>query len=232
MSNHAHVRFTPLDLSGYDISEFCKGFEKYIVAVEKGAPGAGQQSEHYHIYLETNVTKKTVDNRIHKYLNVPSSGGRGKNSKYFSNKYNEYTFPSPEYIVKDGKIVEYQGYTQEQIDKYETFGRAKYGHKNVDVDLNSGELCVQPPQQNTPAPKRESEWDKLLDWYEEQPNYQQMDMVQIRKMIMTYYLKQRKPIPRSGDLGRYTYSLWALGHQKEDSIETCDAQAALDGIKV
>jgi len=88
--------------------------------------------------------------------------------------------------------------------------------KKLDVDLNGP---VTESQRSVFNQTSKSEWEKLLYKFEADKGHDTMSMPNIKKWIKSYYLKQRKPIPREGDTKRYAYSLWALAHDKTDLDE-------------
>lgn len=99
--------------------------------------------------------------------------------------------------------------------------------KKLNVDLN-GPITLSQQQVFNPPSEIKSEWTKLLTEFEKRSDYKTASMPTIQKWIKSYYLQQRKPVPRQGDCARYTYSLWALGHDKthEEDIHEADDEAS------
>lgn len=98
--------------------------------------------------------------------------------------------------------------------------------KKLDVDLTkhdivSGEtVIIQESSSGT-------EWEKLMSALKKRPDAQKMTMADIKRWIKSYYLGFKRPIPRNGDLNRYSYSLWAIQNNKTsyEDIFTADSQA-------
>lgn len=241
MAHFAHIRVTPYEFD-YDLSGVIKYGEKYVVAAEKGGLTF---KPHFHIAIYTDVCKKTLDNAIKECFHIPKEG-KGKASKYFANKYDEYSDPSPEYVCKDlpdvsgiaVQAVAVKGYTPAEVQEFIKEGRRKYGpgseywkkkHPNsnrMEQPANSTPVSGGPKSvEDSPL---KDEWSKLLDAYETE--YYAVDstrkndtMKDIEKWIKHYYLARSRPIPRAGDIARYRYSLWAIVTQPSINVESADA---------
>lgn len=245
--NHAHVRFTPYDLSGYNLSAFAEVYARYVIAHEVAAPGAGQQQKHFHIYVECAESEKTLRNRLLQSLQIPKNG-RGKNNKYYCLKYNAYKDPSPAYICKDGDIIMSKGYTEEQLIQYQNEGKQQHGRQLIfDEDSDEASLVQQVflsepgisqatrvTQRQPIKLPRKTEFDLLLDSFKKQKLYKEWNMDKVRRWIMSDYLYREKPIPAYGNLARYSFSLWAIAQEKIDEWQMIDnrAEAALHDIKI
>jgi len=78
------VRYTPYGLSN-DIKGFCQvHFANVPHCAHQEDKGRGDYgSIHYHIYVETMETKKTITNHLRAYFKIPS-GTRGMENTYYS----------------------------------------------------------------------------------------------------------------------------------------------------
>lgn len=238
MSHFCHIRVTPYEFD-YDLSGVTKYGEKYVVAAEKGGLTF---KPHFHIALFTDACKKTIDEAIKKSFNIPKEG-KGKASKYFTNKYDDYVDPSPEYVCKDLPDVSgiticataVKGYTSAEVQEFIVEGRKKYGPGSEYHKKKYPEKYRNQPTNSTPAqggPKSEEdtpvkdEWTKLLNAYEDYyyGKEQKGDtMKDIEKWIKHYYLARSRPIPRAGDIARYRYSLYAIVVQSNIDVDAADA---------
>jgi len=212
--NNAHIRFTPFPGQEYDLSGFLMspGIDRYIVSQEQAS------SFHLHICLETDACEETIRSRLKYYFNIQKVG-RGKGNTNYCMKWNAYKVWNPEYVVKSGDIKAYRGYTDDEIEDAIWRGSIKY-NKQTDVnsngtsiDLASGTQQIHEVTVSRPARQPQCEWDRLLDAFEKS-EYRDLDCVNIKRWIKSQYLKQRKPIPREGDLRRYAYSLYAIVRNK------------------
>jgi len=102
MSKAYHVRYTPYDLSK-DILGFCTQFTSYA-AYEEDKGRGDQSSLHYHIYIETALTKKTITNRLVAHFSVPT-GIRGQANAYYMVKEIEHPQFQLGYVAKANKKV-------------------------------------------------------------------------------------------------------------------------------
>lgn len=236
MAHFAHIRATPYQFD-YDLSGVTRHSDKYVVVTEKGGLTF---KPHFHIAMYTDVCKKTLDNAIRRAFNIPQEG-KGKASKFFANKYDAYTDPTPEYVCKDlfdpsgTHLVPYavNGYTPAEVQEFIKAGRAKYGpgteyHRKKYPELYRSESANSTPVE---GPKSETalkgEWEKLLEAYEEafykDPKRSDDTILSIRSFIKHYYLARSRPIPRAGDIQRYSYSLWAIVVCDDIDIDKADA---------
>lgn len=236
MAHFAHIRVTPYQLD-YDLSGVLKYSEKHVVVIEKGTITF---KPHFHITMYTDVCKKTLDDAIRRSFNIPSEG-KGKASKYFANKFDEYKDPTPEYVCKElfdpsGTIlspVDVKGYTPAEVQEFIKEGHRKYGPGSDYHRRKYPQLYRIEPAKSTPVegPKSEAtpkgEWEKLLEAYEdafyEDKQRKNDTMKDIEKWIKHYYLARSRPIPRAGDLSRYRYSLWAIVVKDEIDVDAADS---------
>lgn len=235
MAHFSHIRVTPYEFD-YDLSGVLKYSEKYVVVAEKGAITF---KPHFHIAMYTDACKKTLDNTIKRDFHIPSEG-KGKASKYFAHKYDEYQDPSPEYVCKDlfdssGTHLVPQhvkGFTPAEVQEFIKEGHRKYGPGSDYHRKKYPQLYRIEPANSTPVegPKSEAtskgEWDKLLEAYEDAFYSQKRTndtMKDIEKWIKHYYLARSRPIPRAGDIARYRYSLWAIVVKDEIDVDAADS---------
>jgi len=212
MSHHCHLRITPPQ-SHYDLSDALAHAEKYCVYEEIGGE---TQKTHLHIYLETDACESTIKSDIRRGFSIPV-GQKGKNSAYFCCKYDRYKDPSPDYVAKDGSRKAFKGYTAAYLDDCETRGRERFGNQRTLTPVSES---VSSKKDKAPH----GEFDILLINFEKHDLCKTMDMPRIVKWIKSEYLCKRKCVPRSGDISRYAYSLYAIvrGNVHETQIEAND----------
>lgn len=110
-------RITPPDQSEIkswfpeDLQEDCK-----LLVCGEGRPN-GIPKLHYHVYLETTLSKSSVRKWILKVLqpHIDPDVKYNGNSLYFTRKPHDYTIP---YIVKSRNVLVRVGYTQTHIEEY------------------------------------------------------------------------------------------------------------------
>lgn len=238
MAHFVHIRVTPYEFD-YDLSGVIKYSEKYIVAAEKGSITF---KPHFHIAMYVDVCKKTLTDTIRRCFNIPQEG-KGKASKYFCCKYDEYDDPSPAYLCKDlpdvsGSVVAavaLKGYTPAEVQEYIIEGRKRFGPgSDYWKKKHPGTKWIEPAN-STPVsggPKSEEdiqpkdEWSRLLQAYEDhfyKDVTQAATMKDIEKWIKHFYLARSRPIPRAGDLARYRYSLYAIVVQDNIDVDAADS---------
>lgn len=69
------------------------------------------------------------------------------------------------------------------------------------------------------ADARMSEWDRLLEHFQSKQGSSTWSSSKITREIKLYYLQRRRPIPRPGDLTRYSYSLFVILGAEEKDID-------------
>lgn len=139
-----HLRFTPCDLSGYTF-DWLTRYPKFIVAQED-LDDDGLPLLHYHILIESDNVKDTIRDMAKDRLRIPSSGGKGKNNKYYA------LIPDwldPGYICKYNKILYSQGYTEKTLMEFVVSGKEKY----LDKVKTPAENSVTAVSQKLPTPK-------------------------------------------------------------------------------
>lgn len=206
--HHAHLRFTPQGTS-YDISGLLLTVPRYVIAKEVGTE---TEKAHYHVYMETDRCEKSLRNDIIKYLQIPKMA-RGQANTYYCLKVDCYKDPSPAYVCKDGVIIDYKGYTEGEIQNYEVKGAVKFNKQCAPDTVQSRLVFVDAKIAPT---KQQSEWDKLLCAVYDRSDFKSMTIPDIKRYIKHFYLRQTKPIPRDGDLARYSYSIYAIIQEKTD----------------
>lgn len=228
MPHTIHLRLTPADLSGITIESIVSlvksWSDKWVICQEH------QESNlHYHVGVEdVKCSEKTIRNHINDTFQLPK-GIRGQESKYYALKYDKYQEWDIAYIVKDGQIVESSGYSESFLEEAEIRGALKWPKKVQSRDVGAAATAVA----IAAAPRqKESEFEKLLDAFEMRAARHEMTMEAIKRWIYSYYLNQRKPIPRSADAARYAYSIYAIEHDKtsESDIQGLNALALISGL--
>ena len=208
-----HFRYTPNDIEAYDLIHFVEPFTKYVVGREYKSPQ--KQGLHFHIYLETELTKDTVVNYARKYLNIPT-GKRGVANKYFMCK--EWD-TSIDYFCKSGDVVVYMGYTLADIQSAQQNGFKKWIHdvKIAPHKPTAGETASGGPAPASPKEAKTTEWEYLLESSEgigSTLSNPKKSVKQWKSWIVYQYISRLKAIPRTGDLNRYANSLYILHTSK------------------
>lgn len=216
MAHNCHIRFTPAG-QVYDLSGLLVNATRYIVSREQAS------KEHYHICFETDQCQETVRAKVLSSLQIPKTG-RGQGNTHYCLKWDKYKNWTPEYAAKSGDIVSSLGFTSDEIEDAIWRGSIKYNkqvdevHTGTSIDVSSAH------QVTTVSPAPRGEWDRLLECYRKSGHVG--SMVNIKRWIKSYYLKQQKPIPRDGDAKRYAYSLYAIVNNKisEDDQQVLEEQ--------
>ena len=207
--NHCHLRVTP-PTEIYDLSQVIINATKYCIYSEIGEE---TKKQHFHIYMETEKCESTIKNDLRRGFNIPL-GKKGINSAYFCCKFNKYKDPSPEYVAKSGILVSHKGYTLSYLQEIQISGNNKF--------LEKTEVTKNEPDKK----KEKGEWEILLNDFEKVSDNKNYSMSRIIKWIKSRYLMRRKCIPRTGDIHRYSYSLYAIINnlQKEEDIHEIDSR--------
>jgi len=229
MPHTIHLRITPADLSGITLEA--------IVAVVSGWSDTWaiyQEHEdtnlHYHIGIENvKCSEKTCRNHINDSFQLPKNV-RGQESKYYALKYDKYKEWDIAYVAKDGTQVAYSGYTPEFLEVAEMRGALKWPKKIKPRQVDAAAIPAGTAAAS--VPKKESEFERLVEAFELRPNHMDATMEQIKRWINSFYLKQRKCIPRLADSARYAYSIYAIYHEKveEDDDVGLHATALISGL--
>lgn len=98
--------------------------------------------------------------------------------------------------------------------------------KKLDVDLTKHDIITGETIKMQESSSG-TEWEKLMSALRKRPDAQKMNMADIKRWIKSYYLGFKRPIPRNGDLNRYSYSLWAIQNSvtSYEDIFKADEQA-------
>jgi len=205
--HNCHIRFTPVGQE-FDLSGLLVNTVRYIVSKEQAT------KEHYHICFETKQCEETIRARVLTTLKIPKTG-RGQGNTHYCLKWDKYKNWTPDYAAKSGDIVSSLGFTPDEIEDAIWRGSIKYnkqvdtGAKGTSIDITNGTHQVT----NIIETRPQCEFDRLLIAFEKS-EHRELDCVNIKRWIKSYYLKQRKAIPRDGDLKRYAYSMYAIVHNK------------------
>lgn len=214
-----HLRLTPpTAITDWSIMDGKKSIVAYEETKKDGTPTA----PHYHILLDVEMSKSTLRLWVLKTFNIPP-GGMGKNNKYYSiiDAWND-----PSYICKSGDIRYNTLYTTEELANHIQAG-SKYLAKTPPDSVKAAP-SVQPTKETN-----NDEWSRLLaTWINlKRPNY---SMKTIKTWIKCYYLQKMRPIPRSGDLNRFAYSIFAISTNcdTESTIHDADTEAFVCEISI
>lgn len=212
MSHTAHLVFKPSG-QDYDLSGLLFDAPSYIIAREVGKVN---KHEHYHICFRVEACEQTIRTRILSALNIPKTG-RGKGNTHYTLKWDAYKNWSPEYPAKSGDIISSKGFTEDEIEDAIFRGSIKYNkqvdenNKGANIDV-SQDMCQATVA--SPPPASACEWDRLLHAYKQSDKSLDRSCVNIKRWIKSYYLLRSRPIPRDGDLKRWSYSLYAIVHNQ------------------
>lgn len=199
-----HLRFTPDEkVSDENLAKFCSKYEKYIVAREQYDKNGEAVKPHYHVYIECDLDIDSLRYNFKKAMCIPT-GGQGRNNKYYSIK--QWNIGEIGYIVKQGDIKFQAGFKMEDILQ-----------KKIEVKLKEKNSETEAPRAE--KKEREDEWTKLMNHCIELKDERPTTILGYKQVICKYYLKRLKPVPRTGDLNRYSFSLFAIFKTKycEDS---------------
>ena len=211
------IRFTPQDISGYSFDWIKQ--QKHCIAKEIGPK---TKKLHYQMYIETDYCIKTVRNNITKSLKIPI-GIQGRESAYYAitPDWKDWT-----YTLKDAEIISQNIVDPRELPELIAKATLTYGEKEQPVKV---ETIIEVRE------KTDLTWDTLLQMYDEGANYRNIagnkenkfatySINDFRNWICAYYLRRRKPIPRAGDLGRYSFSLYCLKQQDVKQIKEIDME--------
>lgn len=199
-----HIRFTPYrEVFQEDIEEFGNHYSKCIVGFEHKDKKGKDTEPHYHIYFETDTIPDTIRNRFKRIMRIPA-GQKGRANKYFALSLN---WSRPEYVCKMGEIVYKKGYSDDEIAEFVKVGAEKWlKEENLKEKIPEHEAA--PPAEK----KKEkcSEWDILICYFTAMPPLERPGTIFGYKQKICYkFIKEMRPIPRKGDLERYSFSLYA-----------------------
>lgn len=215
-----HLRFTPDEkVSDENLAKFVSKYEKYIVAREQHDKNGEAVKPHYHMYIESDMDIDTVRYNFKKVLSIPT-GGQGRNNKYYSIK--QWNVGEIGYIVKQGDIKFQAGFKMEDILQ-----------KKIEVKLKEKNTDSEAPRAEKKKEEREDEWTKLMNHCIELKDDKPTTVLGYKQVICKYYLKRLRPVPRTGDLNRYSFSLYAIFRSKYCELEdklNVDVNEYLDDI--
>lgn len=204
-----HLRYTPYkEVANESITEFLSKYDKFIAAYEQTDKKGEDCEPHYHMYIEFSGDIDTIRYRFKKHFELPT-GKNGESNKYYSLK--KWNKGDIGYVVKQQNIVCKKGYTEEEIEET----------KNKKIQTPEA------PPRGAEKEERKDEWTKILDHFialgKEKRN--SLKVSEIKKEICKIYLKKLRPVPRTGDLNRYAFSLYAIFQSK-----MCEDEQALENL--
>lgn len=214
---YCHIRYTPPNEGGIsNMHEF-----KYpCLAYWEDKSKNGEKAKlHYHI-ATANMDCSNLRKYCRDFFNIPK-GKRGEGNKYISVTKD---FVDLSYVVKYGNQVRADlpdidlEFLERESKKY------LVQEKPVTVPPSNSVQCDKE--------KKPAEFDMLLSkWILlKRDDYNMFD---IKKWICSVYLQKNKPIPRAGDLYRYSYSIYAISKEKtsEEDFDYLSRHAEFYGIK-
>lgn len=214
MPNTFALRYTPPDPetattdSGGNILD---AFAPLIARAEKiviGEEGNEKVNKHFHAHITTTLSDDTLRKLIQTSLKIPKVG-RGKGNTYYSLKEWDTDIA---YIVKSGNVIEYKGYTEEEIAQAIATGQDRYAGKVDEIEFHKSH--------------HSSLWDELkvealkkgFKTYKE-----------FYQFINYYSLKKGGPLQHPANVKRYAQSLMILQKAHgDDNLLMFHSKADLD----
>lgn len=203
-----HLRYTPYKaVENESITEFLSKYEKCICAYEQTDKKGEDCEPHYHMYIEFSGDIDTIRYRFRKHFELPT-GKNGESNKYYSLK--KWNKGEIGYIVKQGNIVCKTGYTDKEIEETKNKKLHEPAVQRSEATGHSQE-----------KEERKDEWTKIFDHFIElgKEKRNALKVSEIKKEICKIYLRKLRPVPRTGDLNRYAFSLFAIFQSKMSGDE-------------
>jgi len=198
-----HIRYTPYrEVFQEDLEEFGNHYSKCIIGFERKNKKGEYAEPHYKIYFESETISDTISKRFNRIMKIPA-GQKGKANKYFS-LFSQWR--RPEYVCKMGEIVYKKGYSDDEIAEYVKLGAEKWlKEENLKEKILTSEAAP-------PADKKKekySEWEILICYFTAMtPDERPATIFGFKQKICYKFIKEMRPIPRKGDLERYSFSLY------------------------
>lgn len=180
----------------------------------------GPTEPHFHIYIETEVTRDTIINYAYKLLGI-KKGQKGTANKYFACKnWND----DIGYFVKSGTITYTHNITvlPEKIEEGYNMYIKPYLNDMITVIKQEASEPGSPASGASPTAARKppkDEWSLLFMAQPQMETTANWEPIDWRKWICKYYLARTRPVPRTGDLFRYAISLHILRKSKGAKLE-------------
>jgi len=207
------LRFTPCDISGYDLEGFLGNVQgKWIYNSEISQKGV----LHYHVLFESELSDPTERKAIVKYLRIPK-GQKGIGNKFYSLKIADpHTL---KYVTKEGYKAQ-QGYNEMELDDI---------NKNKqEPTLIASEAPVSGPRgeekkNNDEKNTHKSMWPQMRLESEDAPDFKTRSLRSWIVWIQGRALRQGGPLLRNADAYRYAQSLHIIyttnALQNEEKLE-------------
>lgn len=207
---HIVLRVPFSDCSG--VITWMKTKSRRILAGEHAADEEVKNT-HVHIALEPIVTREAIRKQL---INNSLGGQKHQIMEKVLKTHETYDFIElAKYIIK--------GFTtnlrETSLSHAEVEDLAKAWKRHVKhTDFGEPDLVIRDQSLGDNSATKEisggTEWDKLMASYITRKDFKQLNMREIKRWINSYYLQQKKPIPRTGDSNRYAFSLWAIVQEK------------------
>lgn len=171
-------------------------------------------STHCHVAYETDVSKEAIRKQLIKHsLGGPKHSIMEKVLK----THEPYDFIElTKYCIKGVKSqVRVTSLSHEEVEDLEKqwINRVKkydFGPPDLGTDVVTNVTINTVAQQSSGG----GQWDTLMAAFKLRKDHKKMTMDDVGRWIKSFYLQQKKPIPRQGDTHRYAYSLYAICQEK------------------
>jgi len=171
-------------------------------------------STHCHVAYETDVSKEAIRKQLIKHS---LEGTKHSRMEKVLKTHELYDFMElAKYCIKgDRHQLKETSLTSEEVIQLEKawVNRVKkydFGPPDATTDVVTNVAVNSATQEISGG----SQWDILMSAFKSRHDYKKMNMGDIRRWIKSFYLQQKKPIPRQGDTNRYAYSLFAIFQEK------------------
>lgn len=198
----------------------CSGVIKWMTTKQGRITCAEHQededisSTHCHVAFETDVSKEAIRKQLIKYsLGGPKHSIMEKVLK--THELYDYIELSKYCIKGDKTQIRVTSLSHEEVEDLEKkwINRVKkydFGPPDMGTDVVTNVTVNSATQEISGG----SQWDILMASFKLRKDHKSMKMDDIRRWIKSFYLQQKKPIPRQGDTNRYAYSLYAICQEK------------------
>jgi len=205
---HVVLRVSFSDCSG--VIAWMKTKSRRILAGEHAADDEVKNT-HVHIALEPTVTREAIRKQL---INHSLGGQKHQIMEKVLKTHEPYDFIELSKYILKGFMDNLRATS---LSYPETLELAKSWKRHVKhTDFGEPDDLKIDPSDNSATTEISggTEWDKLLREYQKRKDHKEMNMREIKRWINSYYLQQKKPIPRTGDANRYSFSMWAIVNEK------------------
>lgn len=207
---HIVLRVPFSDCSG--VIAWMKTKSRRILAGEHAADEEVKNT-HVHIAIEPHVTREAIRKQL---INNSLGGQKHQIMEKVLKTHETYDFIELSKYILKGFMDNLRATS---LSYPETLELAKAWKRHVKhTDFGEPDLVIRDQSLGDNSATKEisggTEWEKLLREYQKRKDHKEMNMKEIKRWVNSYYLQQKKPIPRTGDSNRYAFSLWAIVNDK------------------